>query len=55
MSNEFIAPQIKLHLDYLEGELGKNMWFVSEEFTAADVQISFPLEVETMCKCLCHT
>jgi len=55
MSNEFIAPQIKLHLDYLEGELGKNMWFVSEEFTAADVQVSFPLEVETMCKCLCHT
>lgn len=43
-SNQFVAPQIKLHLDYLEGELGKNTWFVGEEFTAADVQMSFPLE-----------
>ena len=41
---EFIAPQIKLHFDYIESELGKNTWFVDEEFTAADVQMSFPLE-----------
>lgn len=41
---EFVAPQIKLHFDYIESELGKNTWFVGEEFTAADVQMSFPLE-----------
>ncbi|MEH2372802.1 glutathione S-transferase family protein [Nostoc sp.] len=40
----FIAPQIKLHFDYIEGELGKSTWFAGEEFTAADIQMSFPLE-----------
>ena len=44
VSSEFIAPQIKLHFDYIESELGKNTWFVGEEFTAADIQMSFPLE-----------
>jgi glutathione S-transferase len=42
--DSFIDPQIKLHLDYLEGELGKSTWFAGNEFTAADVQMSFPLE-----------
>ncbi|MEH2317613.1 MAG: glutathione S-transferase family protein [Nostoc sp.] len=40
----FIAPQIKLHFDYIEGKLGKSTWFTGEEFTAADIQMSFPLE-----------
>ncbi|MDZ4297888.1 MAG: glutathione S-transferase [Moraxellaceae bacterium] len=40
----YIDPQIKLHLDYLESELSKSEWFVGNEFTAADVQLSFPLE-----------
>lgn len=41
----FVAPQIKLHYDYLEKELHKSMWFVGEEFTNADIQMSFPLEL----------
>lgn len=40
----FIAPQIRQHLDYLEGELGKNPWFAGAEFSGADIQLSFPLE-----------
>jgi glutathione S-transferase len=40
----FIEPSIKQHLDYLEGELDKSEWFAGDEFTAADVQMSFPLE-----------
>lgn len=40
----FIEPQIKLHLDFMEGELGKSTWFAGNDFTAADVQMSFPLE-----------
>lgn len=40
----FVAPQLKLHLDYLEGELGKSTWFAGEQFSAADIQLSFPLE-----------
>jgi glutathione S-transferase len=40
----FIEPQLKLHLDFLEGELGKRPWFAGADFTAADIQMSFPLE-----------
>jgi glutathione S-transferase len=42
--SSFILPQINTHLDYLEAELGKAAWFVGDEFTAADVQLSFPVE-----------
>lgn len=28
----------------MEAELKKNTWFVGNEFTAADIQLSFPLE-----------
>ncbi len=44
LRDRFVAPQIKLHLDYLEGELAARDWFAGPEFTAADVQMSFPLE-----------
>ena len=40
----FIEPNIKLHLDYIESELAKSPWFAGNEFTAADIQMSFPLE-----------
>ncbi|MEH2198484.1 glutathione S-transferase family protein [Nostoc sp.] len=48
VKDAFIAPQIKLHFDYIEGELHKSTWFVGEEFTAADIQMSFPLEIVAM-------
>lgn len=44
----FIALQLQLHLDYLEAELGHNEWFVGNEFTAADIQLSFPLEAAAL-------
>ena len=28
----------------MEGELDKSTWFAGEEFSAADIQMSFPLE-----------
>ena len=37
-------PRIKQQIDYWEAELGKSEWFCGSEFTAADVQMSFPLE-----------
>jgi glutathione S-transferase len=40
----FVMPQLERHLDYLEDELTKRTWFTGEDFTAADVQMSFPLE-----------
>jgi len=42
--DSFIGPQIKLHLDYMESELGKSQRFAGGELTAADIQMSFPLE-----------
>ncbi len=44
VKESFIEPQIAQHLDYLETEISKTSWFVGNEFTAADIQMSFPLE-----------
>lgn len=44
VKSSFIEPQIKQHLDYMESEISKSTWFAGNEFTAADIQISFPLE-----------
>ena len=40
----YIAPQLKTHFDFIESELGRSTWFAGEEFSAADVMMSFPLE-----------
>jgi glutathione S-transferase len=40
----FIEPNIKAQLDYMEAELAKTTWFAGNEFTAADIQMSFPVE-----------
>jgi glutathione S-transferase len=39
-----IDPQLALHTGFWESELGKNPWFAGETFTAADIQMSFPVE-----------
>jgi len=42
------APILKMlaaHFDWLESELGARDWFAGDEFTAADIMMSFPLEV----------
>lgn len=40
----FIQPEIKLQLDYIENELAATGWFAGNSLTAADIQMSFPLE-----------
>jgi glutathione S-transferase len=40
----FVDPQLKLHVGYMESELGKSPWFAGDEMTGADIQMSFPLE-----------
>ena len=40
----FVDPQLKLHFEYMEAHLAQNPWFAGKEFTAADIQMSFPLE-----------
>ena len=44
-ANERLAdPQIRTHLDYWDSELSKAEWFAGNEFSAADIMMSFPLE-----------
>jgi len=40
----YVDPQLTRHLDYLEGELSDRPWFAGAEFSAADIQMSFPLD-----------
>ncbi|WCM23584.1 glutathione S-transferase [Paraburkholderia bryophila] len=47
LQSTFIDPQLKLHLGYIDKELSTTGWFVGNDFTAADVQMSFPLEAAT--------
>ena len=44
VKDTFIMPNIRGQLDFLEAELGKSSWFAGSEFSAADIQMSFPLE-----------
>jgi len=37
-------PQIALHVNYWDEELSRSTWFAGEEFSAADIMMSFPLE-----------
>lgn len=39
-----IQPMIDVHLDYVESELSSRPWFAGDDFSAADVMMSFPLE-----------
>jgi len=40
----FVNPNLKSQLDFMEAELKAHKWFAGDEFSAADVQMSFPLE-----------
>ena len=40
----YLNPNINASLNYLNQELGTREWFAGSEFSAADVQMSFPLE-----------
>jgi glutathione S-transferase len=40
----FVQPNLKRQFDFMESELAARSWFAGDEFSAADVQMSFPLE-----------
>jgi glutathione S-transferase len=44
VKRSFVDPQLKLHFDYMDSELARNVWFAGDDFSAADIQMSFPLE-----------
>ena len=40
----FIEPQLTRYMTYMDAHLRDRPWFAGNEFTAADIQMSFPLE-----------
>lgn len=40
----FLGPQATTHLRFIESQLQKRPWFVGDALSAADIQMSFPLE-----------
>lgn len=42
--DSYVDPNIASQLAFIESELGKSKWLAGEEFSAADIQMSFPLE-----------
>jgi glutathione S-transferase len=39
-----VQRMLDVHLDWLETELASRDWFAGDDFTAADIMMSFPLE-----------
>jgi len=44
VESSFIDPNLKRHADWIEHELAARAHFAGEAFSAADIQMSFPLE-----------
>jgi glutathione S-transferase len=42
--SSFLAPNIDRNLEFINGHLESNSWFCGENMSAADVQMSFPLQ-----------
>ncbi|MGL6110426.1 MAG: glutathione S-transferase, partial [Rubrivivax sp.] len=40
----FVTPNLQSQFDFMEAELKRSKWFAGDQFSAADVQMSFPLE-----------
>jgi glutathione S-transferase len=44
VKREFIDPNLARIVDHVEAALGATGWFAGPDFTAADIQMSFPVE-----------
>jgi glutathione S-transferase len=42
--DRLVLPNLKRQLDFMEAELGRSEWFAGADFSAADIQMSFPVE-----------
>ena len=54
----YLDPQLDSHLRYIDSHLAHSGWFAGDQFSAADIQMSFPLEAANrrvpLCKSLPH-
>ncbi|WAT00340.1 glutathione S-transferase family protein [Rouxiella chamberiensis] len=44
VQQQFLDKQLATHAAYLEDHLTRNAWFAGDRFSAADIQMSFPIE-----------
>ena len=44
VSGDFVDPNLRRHLAFLGAHLEKHRWFAGDELTAADIQMSYPVE-----------
>src|SRR5262245_2826251 len=44
VARRFLDPSLATHLGFLGSHLAKHTWFTGDAFTAADIQMSFPIE-----------
>lgn len=44
LQSSFVNPNLKRNAEYMENTLQEHQWFAGNEFTAADVIMSFPVE-----------
>ena len=44
VGQRYLDPNLGTHLGFLGGHLAKHTWFTGDSFTAADIQMSYPVE-----------
>jgi glutathione S-transferase len=44
VKSSYLNPNVKRNLEFMEAALKKSKWFCGDAMTAADIQMSFPLE-----------
>ncbi len=44
ITQRFVEPNLRAHIRFLEETLERSQWFAGDAFTAADVQMSYPVE-----------
>ncbi len=47
VTQKFIQPRLQPQLDFIEATLADRIWFTGETLTAADIQMSFPLQASS--------
>jgi glutathione S-transferase len=45
LATQRVRPMLDVHLDYIEQHLSRYAWFAGKDLTAADIMMSFPVEV----------
>lgn len=44
IDESYSTPAIQQHFDFIQDHLSRNAWFAGEAFSAADIQMSYPIE-----------